>query len=76
MNGPTLNTEYNGLLVYWNRQGYGGEPKCEDCEADLTGCEVVETRWSWLCVSCAEDDTTGVGPDESRAERRQLGLTG
>ena len=69
--GPTLNVEYNGLLVAWKAQGCKGDPSCEDCGVDLTGKQVYETRGSWLGACCAtpeEIDFAENGPDDSDDE--------
>lgn len=54
---PTLNATYNDLLVRWAQEtGIQYLPACEDCECDLTGCEVIETNGGWFCEECAEDN--------------------
>ena len=56
--GPTNNATYNRLLTSWG----DADPECEYCGADLTGCDVIETATSWLCVDCAEDHDDGPMP--------------
>lgn len=50
--GPTLNPEYNALLVIWAEEGYPSKPECEQCEKDLTGKEVHDTGLGWVCTEC------------------------
>jgi len=52
--GPTLNPEYNELLVRWAQDGHPSDPECEECSDDLTGKEVHETSTNWLCTPCHE----------------------
>lgn len=53
LEGPTLNPEYNLLLVKWSIvSGEICKPECEECGCDLTGKEVHETLCTWLCSSC------------------------
>lgn len=74
-NGPTLNQEYNNLLISWAREGCCSKPECEECECDLTGKEVFEPKsyWDtvagWICSDCNqkfrdEFDDTDSCPDE------------
>jgi hypothetical protein len=67
---PTLNAEYNRLLKKW---------AYEECGADLTGEDVYETDYAWVCYDCCEDEN---GSDyimsdyeERMAERRMMGLS-
>lgn len=52
--GPTLNVEYNYLITtYWLAQGSPSSPECEECQKDLTGCEVHEyDNIMWVCSEC------------------------
>jgi hypothetical protein len=50
--GPTLNPEYNALLVKWAEGGYSSKPECEACGKDLTGKEVHDTGLMWVCPVC------------------------
>jgi hypothetical protein len=59
--GPTLNPEYNALLVAWAEQGHPCDPECEECGDDLTGKEVHETGIAWVCSKCKPIDPV---PDE------------
>lgn len=56
MSKPTLNPDYNSVLDYWVREGYSGNPKCEECGCDLTGKQVYETSIAWLCQDCKNKD--------------------
>jgi ribosome-binding protein aMBF1 (putative translation factor) len=55
-NGPTLNNEYNALLIAWAEQGASSKPECEECGCDLTGKPVIETAILWVCEDCADGD--------------------
>jgi hypothetical protein len=54
-NGPTLNESYNAVLRAWAKEGCEAEPHCEDCGCDLTGADVIETPYEWLCLQCADE---------------------
>jgi len=73
---PTLNPEYNYLLLYWASLGSPSDPQCEWCEKDLTGENVIELR-GWLCEDCAEyyeENYMGVDEDP-HYEHKQMGIT-
>ena len=59
---PTLNQSYNRVLESWKKQGCDSKPECEDCGCDLTGKDVVESHYGWLCTSCAE--AQGIDPND------------
>ncbi len=61
--GPTLNPEYNKLLIRLHEHGCIGGPGCEECGCDLTGQNVVDTNPNnkdgmWVCEVCAKDELT------------------
>jgi hypothetical protein len=51
---PTLNPEYNLVLVKWGEQGYSSNPQCENCLKDLTGQHVIDAGTVWVCEGCYE----------------------
>jgi SET domain-containing protein len=71
--GPTNNVSYNNLLRRWG----GTEPECEECGDDLTGQDVHETRYNWVCCGCADEASVCGGQSDyadRMDERRQMGL--
>ena len=62
--GPTLNRSYNDLLVRWGNV----EPRCEDCDENLTGCDVHDTGISWLCSGCFGDNEDRLDLDNEYAD--------
>lgn len=52
---PTNNQSYNECLKKWAESGHPTTPECEECEADLTGRNVIETHVNWLCEECAAE---------------------
>jgi len=69
--GPTLNPEYNDLLVKWAEAGESCNPECEECEADLTGEDVFEFDGvMWVCKQCLEnlDDNYDPPPSPPRED--------
>ncbi len=65
---PTLNPEYNALLLYWVSQGASSNPECEECGCDLTGKDVIETDILWVCCECADEQGLYHADDELCAE--------
>ena len=75
--GPTLNPEYNALLVRWAASGHVSEPECEDCGCDLTGQQVFDDGCMWVCEKCrdAEDDDAVFSERTLQEfERKQMGI--
>lgn len=62
--GPTLNPDYNQLLLAWAEQGSPSPPECEECGQDLTDKQVYDTETLWVCKECydnVEDPPFNVG---------------
>lgn len=64
---PTLNSDYNDLLVRRAADGLPSEPECEDCGCDLTGKVVVDDYGTWVCESCSKADDSAFSADTVRA---------
>lgn len=79
-NSPTNSHRYNCVLASWNadprRDASKGPtlPQCEECNADLTGKDVIECpdHWEacagWVCVACAK--SLAAGRDEDGEDDR------
>ena len=65
--GPTLNEEYNALLVEWARQGCTAGPECEVCEKDLTDRHVHNNGRQWVCTDCFEQEGNEVDQEFMRS---------
>jgi hypothetical protein len=59
-NAPTKNATYNDLLTRWAAAGHACTPECEDCGRDLTGQDVIETAYNWICADCAQQEPSHV----------------
>lgn len=56
LEGPTFNPTYNKVLANWIATTTpNAKPECENCGCDLTGCDVQETAYEWLCDECASE---------------------
>jgi hypothetical protein len=66
--GPTLNPEYNHLLVKWAESGHDATPECEECGENLTGKQVHDTSTNWLCTSCHDKATEGFEVNDASDE--------
>ncbi len=50
----TRNSEYNDLLEKWAAAGYPCNSECEECGKDLSGQEVFDIEYLWVCSCCKE----------------------
>jgi hypothetical protein len=58
--GPTHNVSYNNLLRRWAVSPCQPvEPECENCGGDMTGQQVYETRYNWVCGTCIAANDSG-----------------
>lgn len=69
----TLNPTYDELLSLWAAQGCPGTAECEECGGDLSGQDVHDVGWGWVCDHCARHQEPW-DADDAHAERRQMGI--
>jgi hypothetical protein len=75
INGPTLNPEYNELLIRWKSD----KPECENCGRNLTGKNIYDIGTCWVGDCCHDKAIKArdqIEADESCADRYTRGAEG
>jgi hypothetical protein len=65
-NGPTQNESYNHLLRKWAASGHPSEPRCEECDCDMTDHDVIEGYRGWYCTEECCDNANDGNVDDSQ----------